>query len=129
MATAVQFHDAAAIAAHYRDLAILEREVFVVAGLDAHGRLLCQRRTQGQVGGVAVAPRDVLRLLLLAGAVAFVLVHNHPSGVLAPSAADVAFTLHLAAAARLCGLHLLDHVILAGPGWLSLRQEGILEVR
>ena len=120
--------DAVAVAAHFRDLALLEREVLAIVGLDHRGRLLCEHRVQGHAFGVSATPRDLLPSVLRAGAVAAILVHNHPSGRLAPSPADLAFTARFQAAAALCGLQLLDHVIVANGGWLSLRHSGWLEV-
>ncbi len=120
--------DAPAVAAHFRDLALQEREVLAIAGLDHRGRLLCERRLHGHAFGVVATPADLLPAVLAAGAVAAVLVHNHPSGRLAPSQADLAFTMRFQDAALLCGLQLLDHVIVAGGGWLSLRHAGWLEL-
>lgn len=120
----MHLRDPAAVAAHFRDLALLPHEVLAVAALDPAGRLLCERRLQGHAFGVPATPRDFLPDVLRAGAVAAVLVHNHPSGRLVPSAADLAFTVRFAEAATVCGLRLLDHVILGGGGWLSLRDGG-----
>ena len=124
----VRLRDAVAVAAHFRDLALLEREVLAIAGLDHRGFLLCERRLHGHGFGVPATPRDLLPAVLTAGAVAAVLVHNHPSGRLAPSHADLLFTTRFQEAAALCGLQLLDHVILAGGGWLSLRHAGWMEL-
>lgn len=124
----VRLPDACAVAAHFRDLALLEREVLAIAGLDHRGQVLCEHRLHGHVSGVAATPRDLLPVVLRAGAVAAVLVHNHPSGRLAPSGADLAFTARFRDAASCCGLQLLDHVILAGDGWLSMRHAGWLEL-
>ena len=124
----VHLRDAGAVAAHFRDLGLLEREVLAIAGLDHRGRLLCERRLQGHAFGVAATPGALLPAVLAASAVAAVLVHNHPSGRLAPSHADLEFTERFAQAASLCGLQLLDHIIIARGGWLSLRHAGWLEL-
>lgn len=123
----VVLRDPATVAAHCRDLALLPREVLVILGVDAHANLLSQQRISGQVHGVRATPRDVLPTLLRASAEALLLVHNHPSGVLRPSRADILFTQRMAEAAQICGLRLMDHVIVAGGGWLSMRDAGLLE--
>ncbi len=124
---ALCLRDAVAVAAHFRDLALLEREVLAIAGLDHRGHLVCEHRLNGHAFGVPATPRDLLPAVLRAGAVAAILVHNHPSGRLAPSLADVTFTARFQQAAALCGLQLLDHVIVTAGGWLSLRHAGWME--
>lgn len=124
----VRLRDPLSIAVHFRDLALAEREVLAIAGLDHRGHLLCERRLRGHAFGVNATPRDLLPAVLTAGAVAAVLIHNHPSGRLAPSQADLAFTSRFRDAAAVCGLQLLDHIIIAGGGWLSLRHAGWMEL-
>ena len=128
LAMQVHLSDAAAVAAHFRDLALLPKEVLVVAAVDHRGALLGQQRLHGQATAVVAQPRDLLRFVLAANAVAMILIHNHPSGRLAPSHADLKFTAQVQAAAALCGLQLLDHVIIASTGWLSLRHAGWMEL-
>jgi DNA repair protein RadC len=60
----------------------------------------------------------------LAGASAIVAFHNHPSGDVTPSADDVALTTRLFRAGDVMGIDLLDHLILAGTGYCSLREAG-----
>ena len=124
----IHLRNAGEIAAHFADLAHLPREVLGIAGLDHRGRLLCERRLQGHAFGVVTTPIALLPTVLTSGAVACVLIHNHPSGRLAPSLADLAFTERFQQAAEVCGLQLLDHVILATTGWVSLREAGWLEL-
>lgn len=117
---------ASQLAARYAHLALLAHEVLVVVGLDPDGQLRCEHTFVGDAGSVDVRPRDVLRPVVAAGAAALALVHNHPSGTNKPSAADLAFTTRVADAARLLGLALVDHVIVASGGWTSLAQRGWL---
>lgn len=107
-------------------LALLECEVLVILGLDAGMHLVSQHRLLGTAHGVRAQPRELLGPVLAAGAVALVAVHNHPSGVPQPSADDLAFTRRLGLASELCGVSLLDHVIIASGGWCSLRAEDCL---
>ena len=104
-------------------LALLEREVLVILGLDAGLHVVSEHRLVGTTTGVQAQPRDVLGPVLAAGAVALVAVHNHPSGLPQPSPADIAFTRRLGLASEMCGVALLDHVIVASRGWCSLRAE------
>ena len=105
-----------------RHLAGARREVFGVVCLDGRHRCLAVRRlTVGTRTHAPVDPGDVFRTALLDHAAGVIGFHNHPSGDLEPSADDVDLTRRLAAAGRVVGVSLLDHVIVAGARWLSLR--------
>src|SRR2546428_227277 len=61
------------------------------------------------------------------GAAALILVHNHPSGDPTPSAEDRSVTERLARAGEILGVRVLDHVVVAERGYVSLREEGVLD--
>ncbi|MCU1434314.1 MAG: repair protein RadC [Pseudarthrobacter sp.] len=62
----------------------------------------------------------VLRAVLGGGISKFALAHNHPSGILEASQADITYTSQVAAAAQQCGLQLIDHLVVAGSRWKSM---------
>ena len=69
-------------------LAGLDHEVFAVLFLDAKFRLIeYVEMFRGTIDGAAVHPREVLKAALRLNAAALIVVHNHPSGSLDPSAA------------------------------------------
>lgn len=70
-----------------------------------------------------IQPSDVLRFVLLSGCPGFFLAHNHPSNDVSPSDDDVRLTRNLLAASKLLGLTLIDHVIVAEEGSISLRAD------
>jgi DNA repair protein RadC len=70
-------------------------------------------------------PKDILTAALNHSASGLVLVHNHPSQSMRPSAADLEFTQRLRLAAELVGIKLLDHIIL-GSGYYSFLEQGLL---
>ena len=80
----------------------------------------------GCLDSTIVHPREVFRPAVAEAAAAVILVHNHPSGDPAPSAEDRAVTRRLAATAEVLGVELLDHVIVARQGCVSLRDAGML---
>jgi DNA repair protein RadC len=89
--------------------------------LDCHFRLIHDEVISvGSVSGNLVHPREVFRPALERGAVAVILAHNHPSGVVKPSAADIAVTRQLVEAGQLLGIHVLDHVIVAAQKFSSV---------
>ena len=108
------------LVARYRDLGLCDTERLVVVCLGAGRHLVAEHRFHGGLDSVTAPLPLLLRRALESGATGFALVHNHPSGDPRPSAADVAFTARVAAAARLCDLRLYDHVVVAARGWATV---------
>ncbi|HQY60010.1 MAG: DNA repair protein [Myxococcales bacterium] len=114
--------DSAAVARWARGrLAYLEHEELWLLALDGRNRVLAARcLARGGPHALSLAPKDVLIQGLRENARALVLVHNHPSGDPAPSAADTRFTREVADAGAIVGLPLLDHVVVAGERFASV---------
>lgn len=70
------------------------------------------RISEGVETGTVVSVPEVLRRALLAGAMAIILCHNHPSGAKRPSDRDRSLTENIKQGADIIGIKLLDHVIL-----------------
>ncbi len=103
------------------------REHFVVLHLDAAHQVIGYAVTAtGAANFCQVHPREIFHGAILAGAVALVVAHNHPSGDTTPSREDKAMTTRLKDGAQLLGLKILDHVIVADVGYHSLFDEGTL---
>jgi len=110
-----------------RDLKRARKEHLVALYLDAQNHLI-QRETIsiGALNTTRTHPREILQPAILHSALAFVLVHNHPSGSLEPSRDDLDFTRSIARAAELIGVGLADHLIVSPRGYLSLKERGVL---
>jgi len=65
---------------------------------------------------------DLFREPVREGCPAIIVVHNHPSGDPTPSADDVAITRQIREAGSLLNVDVLDHIILARNGFVSLRE-------
>jgi len=101
----------------------LERERFLLLLLDGKHRLLRGLVvSEGTLDSSLVHPRDVFGPALREGTGALIAVHNHPSGDPEPSSEDLAITQRLRAAGELLGIPLVDHVVVADGGWVSLRE-------
>jgi DNA repair protein RadC len=112
-------------AAYGPRLAHLDREYFYVILLDSKHRKIKEVCVSvGCLDSAIVHPREVFKPAVAESAAAVILVHNHPSGDPTPSAEDKAVTRRLVATAQLLGVDLLDHVIVARQGSLSLRDRG-----
>ena len=82
--------------------------------------------TRGTLDTSVVHPREVFRAAISESAAAIVLVHNHPSGDPAPSREDRDVTEQLAAAGRLIGIPVLDHVVVGDGRYVSFVEMGLL---
>lgn len=108
-------------------LAHLTREVFHVLLLDTRHRLMADRRVaEGGLAACAISPRDVFEPAIREAAPAVVFLHNHPSGDPTPSTDDILLTRHLAEAAKILGISLLDHIVVSDGGYVSLAERGLL---
>ena len=108
------------------EMADLPQEQLRVVLLDRRGRLLDAPLVyQGGQTETAVRLTDCFREAVRRSAAAVVLVHSHPSGDPAPSPEDVQLTDDAAHAGALLGIPVLDHVIIAHEGFVSLRAEGL----
>jgi DNA repair protein RadC len=67
-----------------------------------------------------VHPREVFQPAVLHNAVAVIVAHNHPSGVLTPTAADLRVTKQLRQAGEVLGISLLDHLVIGTDGCVSI---------
>ncbi len=107
-------------------IASLDHEELWILALDGRNKLRAARRVaSGGLHGLHVAKRDPLRIALREGASAFILAHNHPSGDPTPSADDIEFTDQLARAASIVGAPLLDHIVVARDGYVSMLESGL----
>jgi DNA repair protein RadC len=99
-----------------------DREEFHVLFLDKRNNLIADEKFgAGTVDHTPVYPREVVRRALELAATAIVLVHNHPSGDPAPSAADVKMTLDIIAIGAPLGVNVHDHLIVGRQGHASLK--------
>jgi DNA repair protein RadC len=71
--------------------------------------------------------RQLLAPALNLPAAGIILVHNHPSGDVQPSQADISVTQQVAKGANLVGVKLIDHVIVASKKYFSFRNAGLLD--
>jgi DNA repair protein RadC len=102
-------------------------EQFGIVLLDSRHRVLKTTVVaSGSLNATIVQPRDVFREAVLGGAAAVVAFHNHPSGDPSPSPDDVELTQRLAAAGRLMGIDVVDHVVLGDTRYCSFKELGRL---
>lgn len=104
-----------------------DQEVFLVLLLDSQLQVRgVSEIARGGRDAVTVPVPDVLRIAIVDGASAIVVVHNHPSGVLKPSESDKLLTESLKKAAKEVHLRLFDHVIVGATGFYSFASHHLL---
>lgn len=109
------------------DMAHIGIERVRVLHLDTKNRLLRDEvMWDGTIDQATVHVREVIARALVLKSASLILVHNHPSGDPAPSGQDIALTRDIAAAARLHGIAVHDHVIIGAHGHASLRALGVM---
>jgi DNA repair protein RadC len=106
------------------------KEHFVALLLDNRHRLIRLAPIAiGSLSATLVHPREVFKEAIAASAAAILVAHNHPSGDPEPSEHDLEVTARLRAAGELLGIEVVDHLIVAGGGTVSLRALGLLDGR
>lgn len=102
-------------------------ETFYAIYLNHANKLLGYSRiSAGGRTSTTVDPRLLFEAALLHKATRVLLCHNHPSGNLRPSQADISMTRQLKEAGKLLEIEIIDHVIVAETGYFSLREDGMM---
>lgn len=105
----------------------LKHEEFYVAFLNNSKVLTGYKKiSSGGSTATVVEPAEVIRQSILNQANSILLVHNHPSGYLEASQADIHLTKRLCDAGDMLGIPIVDHIIIAGDGYISLRNKNII---
>lgn len=80
----------------------------------------------GGISGTTVDNKILFAITLKCLASSIIIAHNHQSGNLKPSSADLAITKKIKAGAKLLDIKLLDHIILSSKGYFSFADEGLM---
>lgn len=105
----------------------LAHEEFWVVYLNNSNKIIFKAQlSKGGITGTIVDVRLVFKIALEQNAVAIVLAHNHPSGKLQASEADIQVTKKIKNAGLQLDIPVLDHIIVTEHGYFSFADEGIL---
>lgn len=98
-----------------------------VLHLDIKNRLIRDERiSRGTIDTCTMHVREIITRALELGAVSLIMAHNHPSGDLAPSRADIDLTRAVIRAGAALGIAVHDHVIVSPQGHSSMRSAGLI---
>ena len=103
-----------------------KKEYFLALLLDTRNQLIrVAEISVGSLDSSIVHPREVFKEAISASAASVIFVHNHPSGDTEASEDDIMLTKRLAEAGELVGIDVLDHIIIGGRSYVSMKREGL----
>ena len=102
----------------------LIHEEFWVLYLNNSNKVLAKSQiSKGGITGTVVDKRLIFKIAFENNATAIILTHNHPSGKLEPSQADIEITKELKLAGKQLDVRVLDHIIITEHGYFSFADE------
>jgi len=111
----------------YAEVSDLHYEKFWILLLDqANNVIRSMEVSEGGVSGTVADPKKIFRLALEGNASSIILCHNHPSGQLKPSDADIKITSKLKQSGDMIEIKVLDHIIIGHDEYFSFADEGML---
>jgi len=105
---------------------LYHEEFWIVYLNNSNGILKREQLSKGGITGTVVDVRLAFKLAIQLGAVAIILAHNHPSGTLKPSQADINLTQKLKLAGESLDIKVLDHLIITENAYFSFADENLL---
>ena len=109
------------------ELLDIPHEAFWIVLLNRANRVIKKHQiSQGGVAGTVADPKIIFKIALEELASGVILAHNHPSGNLTASQADIDLTRKLKESGKLLEIQILDHIIFADKKYMSFADEGLL---
>ena len=109
------------------DIRISKKEHFVVFYLDSRNQEIEREIiSMGTLNESLVHPREVFESAIIHKTASIIIAHNHPSGDLEPSDADLEITKRLVNAGKILGIKVVDHVIVTKNNWRSFKEKNLL---
>lgn len=109
------------------ELLDIPHEAFWIILLNRANRVIRKHQiSQGGVSGTVADPKIIFKVAVEELASGIILAHNHPSGNLTASQADIDLTKKLKESGKLLDIQVLDHIIIAGKKYFSFADEGLL---
>lgn len=106
---------------YLKDLRTLPKEHLRGLYVNTHHRLIHDEVISiGTINSNLIHPREVFKPAIEYGAAAVILAHNHPSGVVTASAADIEITKRIVEAGKIIGIPLVDHIIIGKNKFASI---------
>ena len=110
----------------HRFLELKHEEFYILLLNRANEIIHTEQVSKGGVSGTVVDGKIIFKIALDHLASSIILCHNHPSGQLKPSNADLQLTTKMVEFGKMIDLPVLDHLIFTDNGYLSFADEGIV---
>ena len=105
----------------------LHKEEFVVIYLDIRGKVLAiNSEFQGTINEARIYVREIVKQCIKHNAASIIISHNHPSGSLEPTTADLNITERIKSALALVDIKLIDHILVGENDFYSFKEYGLL---
>ncbi|KAA9003921.1 DNA repair protein RadC [Paenibacillus spiritus] len=109
------------------ELRFEQKEHFICLFLNTKNRIIFKEVISiGSLNAAIVHPREVFHAAIRRCSASLICAHNHPSGDPEPSIEDVNLTKRLIAAGEIIGIEVLDHIIICGNRFFSLKEHGLI---
>lgn len=109
------------------DMRLLKQEVLKLIMLNTKNCVLFTKDIFiGGLNSSIVHPREIFSEAVRFNSASIIVCHNHPSGDPTPSDEDINITLRLKECGKLMGIELIDHIIIGGNSYVSLKEKGII---
>lgn len=99
-----------------------DEQAFVMLLDDNHKLLSFDKLSSGQINSVNINKRDLIKKIISNNATNVIISHNHPSGDTSPSSDDFGTTVELKNLLKAIDVNLVDHIIISGKKFSSMRQ-------
>lgn len=107
--------------------AVLDHEEMHLISLSNKGQIISDDVVgSGTIENSAISVPLIIKILCLNGAANFIVVHNHPSGSMNPSKADLTMTGSIYNLSKLIKVHMLDHFIVGNGNYFSFAEHDLL---
>jgi DNA repair protein RadC len=109
------------------EMRYLQVEHFVVLFLNTKNGVIAKETISiGSLSASIVHPREVFKAAIKRSSASIIVTHNHPSGNPTPSAEDIQVTKRLVESGNIIGIDVLDHIIIGGDQFYSLKEHGLM---
>ncbi|NOS91213.1 MAG: JAB domain-containing protein [Cyclobacteriaceae bacterium] len=104
----------------------LREEMKVMLLNHGHRLLGIYKLSEGGVAGTVADPKLIFAAAIKSNSSSIILAHNHPSGNLQPSQADIQLTKRCKEIGKMLDLVVLDHIIITADAYYSFADDGML---
>ena len=117
----IKLNNSKKIYEYFKDIFINEKqENFYAIYLDAKSKLISYKLLfKGTINSSCVHPREVFKFAFIESAYSIIVIHNHPSGEVAPSEPDIEITNVLMQTGKMVAIPVIDHIVFGNNSYFS----------